>query len=206
MTVHGETAGLLLRIRAGDEEAWTPLFERFHGRLRLYVRHRLGRALGARVEVEDVVQETWLRAFAAVEGFEAAGESAFLRFLTTLARHVIADLARAARAAKRDGRERRLDRTAWSTAGGAAAVAARTRGPATRVEAAEEARLLEEAFARLSPEHRVVIALRQFEQLPAAEVAARTGRTTGAVHALYRRALTAWGAEFEAGGGRLSTG
>jgi DNA-directed RNA polymerase specialized sigma24 family protein len=43
-----------------------------------------------------------------------------------------------------------------------------------------------------------VIVMRQLEQRPAREVAELTGSTEQAVHALYRRALTAWAAATEA--------
>jgi len=88
----------------------------------------------------------------------------------------------------------------WSRLG----VAARTAGPATRAVTAERDRLLERAFLALSPTERRVIALRQFEQLPAKEAAVRMGTTAGAVHAAYRRALLAWGAAFRRLGGGSS--
>ena len=72
-------------------------------------------------------------------------------------------------------------------------------GPATHLAGAEAGDRLADAFARLSAEHRRVIGLRQLEGLSAAGAAARMGRSEGAVHSLYRRALAAW--EEEAGQG-----
>ncbi len=206
-----ELADLVARVRSGDAAAWGPLLGRFEGRLRLYVRYRLGRALAQRVDVDDVLQETWLRALRAVPQFRAQrdggggaegdGESALYRLLAALARRAIVDAARAARAQRRDdGAVRRLALSEWSREG----AAARTAGPVTRAERAERDALLDRAFVSLTPAERRVIALRQFEQLPAKDVAVRLGTTAGAVHAAYRRALLAWGAAFRRCGGTSS--
>jgi DNA-directed RNA polymerase specialized sigma24 family protein len=53
------------------------------------------------------------------------------------------------------------------------------------------------AYGRLSPDHRRVLGLRQFEGLDARAAARRMGRSESALHSLYRRALGAWAAECE---------
>jgi RNA polymerase sigma-70 factor (ECF subfamily) len=167
----------------------------FEPRLRLLFAHLAGRKLRERVEPDDLVQETFLRALGSAHALppESAGESELWRFLVHLARHVAVDAARALRAAKRAGSEQRLARSDWSTAGPhESQLAARTRGPATRVAEVESLERLAAAYLRLAPEHRRVIGLRQFEGLTAAEAAARMGRSEVAVHSLYRRALEAW--------------
>ncbi len=195
------TAEILTRARRGDDAARDALFARHETRLRLFVRYRLGRVLARRVEVDDVVQETQLRAIAGLHRFDGGGEGDFFRFLRTLARHVIADIARAARSQKRSARLVRLDRSDWSRAGASeGAVASRGSGPLTRALAAEQALTLELAYEALPSDYRRVIALRQFEGRPAREVGAALGSTEGAVHALYRRALLAWAREAQARG------
>ena len=185
------TAVLVLRARDGDRDALNALFARHTGRLRIYVRQRLGRALAHRLDVDDVMQETYLRAFSSLAGRTFAGENAFFRFLAAIARHVILDAARAARALKRSGRIVRLERSDWTRAG-AGELAAQVDGPATRAVLAEDALRLERTFVELPAHYRRVIALRQFEQLSAAEIAERTRSTERAVHALYARALRMW--------------
>jgi RNA polymerase sigma factor (sigma-70 family) len=192
------SAALLARAQDGDAQALETLFAWHVARLRLYVGHRLGRVLGRLVEVDDVVQETHVRALSEVRRIEPAGESAFFRLLCTISRHVIADVARAARARKRSGSTVRLDRSGWSRTGlGESAVAGRVPGPLSHALAAEEARLLERAFAALPARYRRVIVLRQFEQRSARDVAALTRSSEQAVHALYRRALDAWAQQAE---------
>ena len=68
-------------------------------------------------DAEDVVQETFLRAWRDVENATLSGDGAFFGWLTTLARHAIVDVARAARAQKRDGEPRRLEHISWSRSG-----------------------------------------------------------------------------------------
>jgi RNA polymerase sigma-70 factor (ECF subfamily) len=163
-------------------------------RLRLLVRQLLGAELRARVEPEDLMQEVFLRALSTRElPAHAPGDQHLARLLARIARNVVVDFARAAHAAKRDGRPERLDRSTWSRFGDPAE---RLRdlapGPATHVAASEGEARIQAAFDGLSDDHREVLALRQFEGLSARETAERLGRTETAVHSLYRRALQAW--------------
>lgn len=56
------------------------------------------------------------------------------------------------------------------------------------------------ALARLSVQHRTVLVLRHYLDLPVAEVAEIMGRTPSAVTSLTGRAAAAFGEEFSAGG------
>lgn len=170
-------------------------------RLRLLLVHLTGPAVRARIEIDDLVQEVYLRALTAASlppldpGDETDRE--LWRFLTRLARNSVIDAARAIRAQKRAGRTARLDHGEWSLAGlRASQILAKTWGPATRVSAGEQEARLEERFRALTAEHQRVIGLRQVEGLSAREAARRMGRSEAAIHSLYRRALDAWrGAE-----------
>jgi len=164
-------------------------------RLRLLLQHLAGPALRRRVELEDLLQETFLRVWTAPGGLPVpeARDAALWRALVRVARQASVDAARASRARKRDARVERLVRSDWSRVGvRASELAAREWGPATRAAAAESEAALQRAFNALAPEHRRVIGLRQLEGLSAAAVARRMGRSESAVHSLYRRALLAW--------------
>jgi RNA polymerase sigma factor (sigma-70 family) len=168
------------------------------GNLRLLLLHLAGRAVRARVEIDDLVQETFLRALADGRGLppEEPGESALRRYLADVARHVVVDVARALRAAKRDGKNVRLERSGWSRVGLAESqLAAPQAGPGTRAGDAEELGRLMAAYERLEADHRRVIGLRRFAGLDAREAGRRMGRSEAAVHSLYRRALLAWESE-----------
>lgn len=161
------------------------------GRLRLLVRHLAGRRLCARVEVDDVVQETLLRVLATGESaFGDLDDAELWRYVARAARNTVVDLARAMRRAGRVGSPPAAE---WSRTRGFDPPAA-TRGVLTRVAEAEGAATLERAYAALSPEHRRVIGLRQFEGLSAEAAGRRMGRSPAAIHSLYRRALQAWAA------------
>ena len=171
-------------------------------RLRLLLAHLAGHAVRARVELDDLVQEVFLRAVASSRGLPAAepAEGALWRLLALLARQVVIDVARALRAAKRAGRETPLQRSDWSHAGSARMPSAAGPGPGTEAVAGETSRRLAAAYLGLAPEHRRVLGLRQFDGLSARETAARMGRSETAVHSLYRRALAAWEAALEKDG------
>jgi RNA polymerase sigma-70 factor (ECF subfamily) len=183
-------------------------------RLRLLVAHLAGRAVRRRVEVDDLVQEVFVRALQSQASIppcepttpDAAPEPALYRFLAGIARHVVIDVARALRAGKRAGGLDVLSlgsSSASSTGAGARAsrIAIAATGPATAAARAESARDLVAAFEKLEPDHRRVLGLRQFEGLPAAECARRMGRSEAAVHSLYRRALAAWADRLGSTGG-----
>lgn len=173
-------------------------------RLRLLVAHLAGRAIKKRVDVDDLVQEIFVRALqsrASLPAFEpteagATPEPELYGFLAHLARHTVVDVARAMRAQKRAG-TLGDQRFATSASSGlrASGIALNATGPFTAAGRRETARDLVAAFERLEPDHRRVLGLRQFEGLSAAETARRMGRSEIAVHSLYRRALAAWALE-----------
>lgn len=158
-------------------------------RLLLLLAHLAGRAVRARVELADLAQEVYLRALAHPAGLPAAvpGDGPLWGVLAHEARHVVIDAARALRTQKRAGSARTLQPSDWSRV-----PAARAPGPHTEVVSTETAERLTRAFLALPAEHRRVLGLRQFEGLTAEQTAARMGRSTTAVHSLYRRALEGW--------------
>lgn len=200
-----EFTSILQRAANGERVAQEELFARVAERLEVYVEHRLGRALARRVEVQDVVQETLLRTWGALGRAELNGEGPFLAMVCRIARNVIADIARAARRQRRGGGAAVLSlaRSDWSTAG-AASPPDSSAGPYTRAALGEARGRMRQAWRALSPEHRRVLALRQFEGLSARETAQRIGSTEQAVHAMFRRALSRWGEELERLGGAPS--
>ena len=181
-----------------DHDPESELGERlgaFHQRLQLLLHHYAGRAIRAQVEIDDLVQEVYLRSVAQPGSIPPAepGDAALWRYLARIARNAVIDVARSIRALKRDGATSPLTRSDWSHAGPVAnQLLAKTAGPATKLIAKETSEQLLDQYRALTPEHRRVLGLRQFEGLSAAETAARMGRSETAIHSLYRRALAAW--------------
>ena len=168
-------------------------------RLRLLILHLAGRAILARAEPEDLLQEVYLRAMTAPQGLPARNpqdpaDSALYALLAQIARHVVVDIARSIRALKRDGVTTALERSDWSRVQGVrnSELASLKPGPATFAAAMDHQNVLIQRFRLLDPDHRRVIGLRQFEGKSANETAKRMGRSETAIHSLYRRALEAW--------------
>jgi RNA polymerase sigma factor (sigma-70 family) len=166
--------------------------------LRLLLLHLAGPQVRRRIELEDLLQEVYVRAVAHQQQLppEEPADLPLRRFLARLARSAVIDAVRAIRARKRSSgaREFRLSLSDWSRTGLLESLVAGT-GPGPSTEAAqwEEQRLLLEAYEKLAADQRRVLGLRQFEGLSAAETARRMGRSEDAVNSLYRRALEAWG-------------
>ena len=93
------THELLSRARAGDRAAVDALCRRERERLEALVRTRLGAYLRQAIDLEDVVQETFVRAIAAIRSYEDSGPDSFFRWLGGIANHVLHE---AARRQKRD--------------------------------------------------------------------------------------------------------
>ncbi len=175
-----ESLELVRRIRAGDQEAWNELFDRYHDALLLAVRMRLGEGLRRHLQSEDVFQSVALDAFKALPGFEYRGEGSLQRFLRTLVLNKIRDRADTYGALKRAGDEPLSEAHREGLA---------APGSEPGYRDPETYERLERALKSLPEELREVLLLRQVEGLSHRELAARTGRGEDAVRKLYSRAL-----------------
>jgi RNA polymerase sigma-70 factor (ECF subfamily) len=160
--------------RAPDRDALDELARLVRPRLERLVRSRMGAAVRAHLEPDDVVQETLLKAFKALPRLEWRGEEAFYRWLGAIAEHVILKATQRAARPFLSLEEEPADPTPS---------AARAMGREERVVR------LERALADLSPDHREVIVLTRIDGLRIAEAAARMGRSPNAVKKLLARAL-----------------
>src|SRR3954470_7114386 len=79
-----DDAALIARWRTGDERAATALVERHAQAIARFVA-----SLGERDAVEEVVQDTFVRAFGSLDSFR--GESTFRTWLLTIARNLLRD-------------------------------------------------------------------------------------------------------------------
>src|SRR6478672_12068588 len=79
---------LIARWKSGDERAATELVERHAAALA-----RFAVSSGERAEVDELVQDTFVRAFASLDGFR--GESSFRTWLFTIERRLLVDRRRA---------------------------------------------------------------------------------------------------------------
>lgn len=84
---------LVSRAQSGDRKAFEELLEGHRCSLEKYARMRIGSHLRAKVEVEDVLQETCARAFQSIGHFHWKNEKSFLVWIKGIAEHVILKLA-----------------------------------------------------------------------------------------------------------------
>jgi len=162
---------LIARWKAGEQRAATLLVQRHADALARFVA-----SIGAREEVEEVVQDTFVRAFASIDGFR--GDSALRTWLFTIARRLVLDRRRAAR---RRGEQVEVQE------GDAATEYDSLDG----VVADETQARLRAAMDRLSPTQREVFVLRVSEGMSYREIADTVDTTEGAARVHYHNAMRA---------------
>ena len=182
---------LIARARAGDASALGQLLEAYRNYLRLVARSLIGDALRLCLDPSDLIQETFLEAHRDFPRFAGSGEPELVVWLRRILVRNLADQARYHRAARRDDRqheslEAMLERTGRDAH---LALTAHSSSPSAQAARREHAVLLANALADLPADYREVIMLRNFDHLVFDEVAARMGRSAGAVRMLWVRAL-----------------
>lgn len=182
--MHG-TQHLIERFREGDTQAFSTLFSRCGPRLAVLIHHNLGSHLQATLSVDDVVQETWLRALRQMHQFTPRGPGSFIRWLGTIARHVIADEARKGNRLKRQGQPVRF-RSDSNPNGPDPAVSLT---PSRVLFRKEGLRDLLERLDSLPPQYREVIVLARIEERSTREIAEHLGRSRESTALLLHRAL-----------------
>ena len=160
---------LIARWKAGDERAATQLVDRHATAVA-----RFAASLGARGDVEEVVQDTFVRAFASIDGFR--GESSLRTWLFTIARRLLLDRRRSIR---RRGEEVEVQEGDATT----------EYDSLDSVVADETQRRLRAAMEELSPTQREVFTLRVSEGLSYREIADTVGTTEGAARVHYHNAM-----------------
>jgi RNA polymerase sigma-70 factor (ECF subfamily) len=162
---------LIARWKAGDERAATSLVARHAPAL-----SRFAVSLGQRTDVEEVVQDTFVRAFGSIESFR--GESSLRTWLFTIERRLILDRRRAERRRRDDALVDEAD--------------AATEFDALDEIVAEEAEArVRNAVTRLSRLQREIFLLRVNEGLSYKEIADVVGSTEGAARVHYHNAMRA---------------
>ena len=166
-------AELIGRWRQGDQRAAALLVER-HGRA--LARFPASNGFGTQGEIEELVQDTFVRAFGSLDGFR--GESSLRTWLISIERRLMLDHRRSARRRPVEA-ELRDD-------------AAATEFDALDGLVAEEtARKVRHAMERLTPTQREVFTLRVSEGLSYKEIAQVVDTTLGAARVHYHNALRA---------------
>jgi RNA polymerase sigma-70 factor (ECF subfamily) len=182
---------LLEQARCGDEAALGRLLELYRNYLRLVARSLIGQRLRVRLDSSDVVQDTFVKAAREFRQFLGSTEpelTAWLRqiLVRTLANQAKHHQRKSRNYQRQESLEAMLDR---SSAAVHAALAAPTETPSSHAVRREKAVLLADALEKLSDTYREVFILRNLEHIPFDQIAARMGRSSGAVRMLWTRAI-----------------
>jgi|SRR6266404_1321019 len=176
---------LIGRLKARDEQAFNEI-------VRLYgdkVFSLVYRMIGSRAEAEDIAQEVFVTVFKTVDGFR--GESKFSTWLLRIAanhcKNRMKYLSRrptAAAGLEGVGEDALADR-------GTSPVQSRIEAPDVLMEAAEMEALTQAAIAALDEDHRLLIVLRDVEELSYQEIGEITGLAEGTIKSRLHRARMA---------------
>ena len=166
-----DDGALIARWRNGDERAASTLVARYARPVARFVA-----SLGGGPDTEELVQDTFVRAFASLDRFRA--DSSLRTWLFSIARNLVRDRARSAR--------RQQPALVLQEAD-----AATEHDALDQLVAGETAERMRRAIGRLAPMQREVFALRVAEGLSYREIADVVGSTEGAARVHYFHAVRA---------------
>ncbi|HWS87850.1 MAG TPA: sigma-70 family RNA polymerase sigma factor [Pyrinomonadaceae bacterium] len=171
-------AELAALARAGDEAAFEELFRRHRRRVALIA----ARFFRTREQVEEVVQESFAKAFFALPEFGGGREASFAAWLARIAFNTCYDELRRQKRRPEGALEELTEEEAGALAG-------RLRGEGADAEGRAVSRdLASKLLARLSPEDRLVLVLLDVEGLSVAEIAGLLNWTGSKVKVRAHRA------------------
>lgn len=174
---------LVRETLGGTREAYRTLVERYQNRLSAMALD----ILRSREDAEDVVQETFVKAFLSLGQFK--GESSFYTWIYRICFNMAVDIRR--KAARRGGTHLEYKEQVSVNKGGDGAVSGATQGtldPSQRLEGPHDAlarkelgRKIQEVLGELSEEHRAVITLREIDGLDYEDISQALGVPKGTV-------------------------
>ena len=184
--------------------AEAPDLERYRAYLRLLAGARLDPRLRAKLDPSDLVQQTLLEAYQALDGFRGRSPEEMAGWLRQILARNLANALRDFRRDKRDvAREQDLEGLlSDSSARVEAWLAAEQSSPSARAERQEEAVRLAAALEELPEVEREVVVLRHFHGWSLPEIGRHVGRSTPAVAGLLHRGLQQLRARLAQGGER----
>lgn len=178
---------LLRRLRERDERAFREMVEEHQDR----VFNLLYRMIGAREEARDLAQEVFVTVFKSIDQFR--GDSKLSTWLYRIAaNHCKNRIKYLSRRHDRDtGVLDDVAEKASAAQGGVPIASGHIAGPHAALEGAETERLVQRAIAELDEDQRLVVVLRDIEELSYEEIGAITGLPEGTVKSRLHRARLA---------------
>jgi len=172
---------LLRRLRDRDERAFRELIDDQRDRV-FNITYRM---LGNRAEAEDVAQEVFITVFKTIETFREESKFSTWLYRVTV-NHCKNRIKYLARRHDRDRDE--LDETSQQTNGATTGLPVRAAQPDKALASAQMEKLLQAAIEALDDDQRVVVILRDVEELSIEEICEITGLPDGTVKSRLHRA------------------
>ena len=196
--------GLLAKARRGEEQHLGRLLQLYRNYLTILATAQLDARLRRRVSPSDLVQETMLGAYRDFRKFRGETEGELVAWLRQILIHCLHHAYEMHfQAGRRDVRREisldEVDRSSNRLVGIAQALAAQGESPSAPVRDRERAVAIADKLAKLRPNYRDVIVLRNLQGLSFEEVALRMDRKPGAVRMLWLRAIEKFRQLYEAG-------
>ncbi len=186
----GEAA--LTRAISGDKAAFVLLLEACSPRVRSRLEPKITGAFQAHLDIDDVMQVTYIEAYTRLHRFTGGGLSGFLAWLSTLAEHNLIDAVRSLEAAKRPDPRREVTGAATASRDSMVALVdllgVSTTTPSIQAAKEEAVSHLDRALKNLPRDYETVVRLYDIEGRPMEEVAKQLGRSEGAGYMLRARA------------------
>lgn len=179
-------------LAKGDPEALSQCFSQCRTRLARIASFRLNPRLSTRIDIDDILQDTFLAAAKRIEYCDCSSQETAFVWLRLVLQQTLIDLHRKhVQAAGRNvQREIRADRTDPGTSGCIAGhLIANVSSPSMAVKREELSNQLTEALNQMEPTDQEVLALRHFEELSNTEVAEVLNISIKAASIRYVRAL-----------------
>jgi RNA polymerase sigma-70 factor (ECF subfamily) len=174
MAETANSAGVLARARQGDEDAFRVLVEQ-HSRSVFRLAYRM---TGNEQDAEDVVQESFLRAYKQLGRFESRAN--FGTWIYRITANCCVDLMRARQARHDQSRSESLDAAEQLPAGDGPS-------PERLAESGQIERRVQQALVALSPLERAAFTLRHYEGRSIDDISATLGLgTSAAKHSVFR--------------------
>jgi RNA polymerase sigma-70 factor (ECF subfamily) len=196
------TLTLIRGASQGDAQSLQRLLVLYHPRLRARLLRQMDPSMKAKIEPEDILQQVYLEAYRAIGQFDYRGKDSFLRWLFTILDRKLIDEHRALHAERRDVR-RELKPAANPGENGSyldllQRLTADTGTPSRVIRHREALGALSACLANLPEHYREVIRMRFLQGLPVSDVARKLRRTSGSIHMICHRALSALREQFDA--------
>lgn len=183
---------IVSRIRAGDRHALTELLALRRPQLLAFIARSMSDALRARLEPQDILQEVSLSALNSLPELAASDRDPF-RWLCRLAERRIIDAHRKLIGSKKRSsrREVPLQHAADQTGAGEFIdlLVASITSPSQAFSRQHRELQLQQAFEQLPLDCREALRLRYVEGLPSKAIAARLGKSDGAVRVMLTRSV-----------------